>query len=322
MPSHGPLLSTTAAACTRSMVAISHAQIVGDSNLVSVEELAARMDGPDLRILDCRFALGDPDAGRRSYLDGHISGAVFADLDEDLAAPITSQSGRHPLPDPGTFARTCERLGISNSTEVVVYDQHNGSLAARAWWMLRWLGHDNVRLLNGGVDRWVAQSHPLAKGSESAGPGVFEARVRPERILKTDELAADPEGIAALRLIDARDAARFRGELEPIDPVAGHIPGSISLPFDASLRRDGTWKSDGELEELWSRVLGDDRGVPWAVMCGSGVTACHLALSGVEAGFSEPRLYVGSWSEWIRDATRPIGLGDSGSVGPSPADLA
>lgn len=292
------------------MVAISGAQMASDSNLVSVEELASRMGGPDLRILDCRSTLGDPGEGRRNYLEGHIPGAVFADLDEDLAAPITSRSGRHPLPDSETFGRTCERLGISNTTSVVVYDQNNGSLAARAWWMLRWLGHDNVRLLNGGIDRWSALLEPLVKGTESVAPGVFHAHVRPGRILTTEELAADPEGIVALRLLDARDAARFRGEFEPIDPIAGHIPGSISMPFGASVRPDGTWKSAGKLEEIWLRVLGDDRAAPWAVMCGSGVTACHLALSAVEVGYSEPRLYVGSWSEWIRDPTRPIGLGD------------
>lgn len=296
--------------------------MAGDSNLITVAELAARMDGPCLRILDCRSALGDPQAGRRSYLDGHIPGAEFADLDVDLAAPITSQSGRHPLPDPETFVRTCERLGISNSTDVVVYDQHNGSLAARAWWMLRWIGHDRVRLLNGGIDRWAALSYPVSKRVESVSAGVFSARPRPERVLTTEELAANPEGIARLRLIDARDAVRFRGESEPIDPVAGHVPGSISLPFAASLRHDGTWKPIDELEELWRRVLGDDRAGPWAVMCGSGVTACHLALSGVEVGYAEPRLYVGSWSEWIRDPARPVGLGDGGSAACSPADLA
>jgi thiosulfate/3-mercaptopyruvate sulfurtransferase len=284
--------------------------MTSDSNLISVEELASRMDGPDLRILDCRSALGDPGEGRRNYREGHIPGAVFADLDDDLAAPITLHSGRHPLPDSETFARTCERLGISNSTAVVVYDQHNGSLAARAWWMLRWLGHNNVRLLNGGIDRWSALSNALVQGAESVAPGVFHACEQPGQILTTEELAAGPEGIKALRLIDARDAARFRGELEPIDPVAGHIPGSISLPFGASVRPDGTWKSVEELEEIWLRALGEDRETPWAVMCGSGVTACHLALSALEVGYSEPRLYVGSWSEWIRDPTRPIGLGD------------
>ena len=286
--------------------------MAGYRNLISVEELAARVESPDLRIIDCRSELGDPHAGRRSYLGGHIPGAVFADLDEDLAAPVTPDSGRHPLPKPAEFARTCEALGISNKTEVVVYDQHNGSLAARAWWMLRWLGHDRVRVLNGGVDRWVARSLPLVTGREVVAAGSFQPTVRSGRVVTTDELSGDPEWARSLRLIDARDAARFRGELEPIDPVAGHIPGSSSLPFPASLHTDGTWKSTTELEELWCDLLGEDRDVPWAVMCGSGVTACHLALSGVEAGFSEPRLYVGSWSEWIRDPARPIGRGVAG----------
>lgn len=280
-------------------------------NLISAEELAVLVESPDTRVVDCRFDLLDPGAGRRSYLSGHIAGAVFADLDQDLAAPVTPQSGRHPLPDAGTFARTCEKLGISNATEVVVYDQHNGSLAARAWWMLRWLGHDRVRLLNGGIDRWVSQGRPLVKGLEKVGTGSFHPEPRPGKVLTTDELVGGPEEVADIRLIDARDAARFRGELEPIDPVAGHIPGSTNLPFMASLHADGTWRPTGELEQLWFRVLGEDPGVPWAVMCGSGVTACHLALSGIEAGYSEPRLYIGSWSEWIRDPARPIAIGEA-----------
>lgn len=281
------------------------------SNLISAAELAARIEAPNVRIVDCRFDLADPGAGRQSYLDGHIPGAVFADLDQDLAAPVTPATGRHPLPDAGTFARTCEKLGISNAMDVVVYDQHNGSLAARAWWMLRWVGHKRVRLLNGGIDRWSALGRPLVEGLEAVDPGSFNPVTQPGRILTTGELLAGFEPAAGARLVDARDAARFRGEAEPIDPVAGHIPGAINLPFAASLHADGTWKSTQELEELWCRVLGEDRSVPWAVMCGSGVTACHLALSGTEAGYSEPRLYVGSWSEWIRDGARPVALGQA-----------
>ena len=294
----------------------------GDSNLIGAEQLAALSENAAICVVDCRFDLADPDAGRRSYLRGHIPGAVFADLDKDLAAPVTPQSGRHPLPDPERFALTCERLGIRNETAVVVYDQNNGSLAARAWWMLRWLGHARVQLLNGGFDRWVALSYPVRDGLESAEPGEFVASEHADRILTTAELTADIARIPDMCLLDARDAARFRGEFEPIDPVAGHIPGAINLPFAASLNPDGTWRPFEELTALWRGVLGQNATASWAVMCGSGVTACHLALSGVEAGCSEPRLYVGSWSEWIRDAARPIGLGGGESTGSSTADLA
>ncbi len=284
--------------------------MTSESNLISVEELSSRIDDPDLRIIDCRSDLADTSAGRRCYLDAHIPGGVFADLDVDLAAPVAHDTGRHPLPTASTFADTCERLGVSNTTEVVVYDRDTGALAARAWWMLRWLGHSRVRLLDGGFERWVALSKPIVRGAETPEPGEFIASPRPDRVLTTAELATQPR-IASLRLYDARDATRFRGEHEPIDSVAGHIPGSRNLPYAISLAADGRWKSAAELEELWGGVLGDDKTKSWAVMCGSGVTACHLALSAVEAGYSDPRLYVGSWSEWIRDQARPIGLGEA-----------
>ena len=281
-----------------------------DSNLISVEELASRIDAPNLRIIDCRFDLADTSAGRRSYLDAHIPGAVYADLDDDLAAPVTPDTGRHPLPSAGTFADTCKRLGVSNATEVVVHGRDSGARAARAWWMLRWLGHTRVRLLDGGFDRWVKLSNPTVRGAETPEPGEFVACPRPDWLLTTAELASDTARIPTLNLYDARDAARFRGEHEPIDPVAGHIPGSYNLPYAVSLAADGRWKSAAELEALWGTVLGDKKTQSWAVMCGSGVTACHLALSATEAGYSAPRLYVGSWSEWIRDPERPIGRGE------------
>jgi len=281
--------------------------VTRDSNLISVEELSSRIDSADLRIIDCRFDLADTSAGRRSYLDAHIPGAVYADLDDDLAGPVTRDSGRHPLPAPEAFAATCKRFGISNTTEVVVYDRDSGALAARAWWMLRWLGHTRVRLLDGGFERWVKLLNPTVGGAETPAPREFVDCPRLDWLLTTDELASNTTRIPSLNLYDARDAARFRGEHEPIDPVAGHIPGSHNLPYSVSLAADGRWKSRAELEALWGVVLGDDKTKSWAVMCGSGVTACHLALSAAEAGYSAPRLYAGSWSEWIRDPARPIG---------------
>ena len=284
--------------------------MTGDSNLISVEELSSRIDSSNLRIIDCRFDLADTSAGRRSYLEAHIPGAIYADLDDDLAAPVTQHTGRHPLPAAATFADTCKRLGVSNATEVIVYDHDSGAHAARAWWMLRWLGHTRVRLLDGGFEHWVKLSNPTVHGAETPEPGEFVACPHLGWLLTTAELASHTAGIPTLSLYDARDAARFRGEHEPIDPVAGHIPGSHNLPYPVSLAADGRWKSAAELEALWGAVLGDDKTKPWAVMCGSGVTACHLALSAAEAGYSAPRLYVGSWSEWIRDPARPIGRGE------------
>lgn len=293
-----------------------------DSNLIDAHELKSRIDDSDLRIIDSRFDLADPGAGRRAYLHGHIPGAVFADLDRDLAAPIGPQSGRHPLPDVNTLAATLGRLGIGNASNVVVYDAGNGAVAARAWWLLRWLGHARVRLLDGGFAHWIASGGPVVGGAEQVAEMQFLPEPRDDMVLTTAELESDLDAIAGIRLYDARDAARFRGEMEPIDPVAGHVPGALSLPFPVSLDADGRWKSEKALKELWLSVLGEDRNASWAVMCGSGVTACHLAISGMEAGYTEPRLYAGSWSEWIRDPERPVGMGNGSLRDPGAADLA
>ncbi len=277
--------------------------------LISADALADTIDQPGWRIIDCRFDLADPAAGRRMYEAAHIAGAVFADLDKDLAAQPGPLDGRHPLPDVDAFERTLGQLGVTNSTNVVVYDAGTGALASRAWWMLRWVGHAAVYLLDGGLAQWLRKDCPVRDGVEHPEPVTYVAAARPEIVIETAELAADPGNIGALRLVDARDAERFRGENEPIDPVAGHIPGAINVPLARSLNDDGTWKTTGELRELWQGVLGPEMDKPWAVMCGSGVTACHLAISGMLAGYREPRLYAGSWSEWIRDPARPVGLG-------------
>jgi thiosulfate/3-mercaptopyruvate sulfurtransferase len=241
--------------------------------LTTAHELLTRLDDPNWAIVDCRFDLGDPEAGQRAYEAAHIPGAVFLDLDKDLAGP---------------------------------YDAGPGAVAARAWWTFRWLGHDAVYLLDGGLGNWESLGFPLASSSERPGAAEFRPRRRDEWVLGTDELAANAASIAQYQLLDARDPARFRGEVEPIDSVAGHIPGAINLPFANFVREDGTWLPLEERTALLEQAIGSDRAVKWSVMCGSGVTACHLAITGLEAGFREPRLYVGSWSEWIRDPGRPI----------------
>ncbi len=291
------------------------------SNLIGTGELQPLIGRPGVRIVDCRFDLNDPLAGRRAYRARHIPGAVFADLDRDLSATVAPDTGRHPLPDARAFAEALGRFGINNSTDVVVYDADSGALAARTWWLLRWLGHERVRLLDGGYQQWTAERRPLASGDEIVTAARFSPRPRSERILTTKELVRNFDRIEELNLIDARDALRFRGEVEPIDPVAGHIPGTSNLPYTVSLRDDGTWKSRAELESLWADVLGTQKKTAWSVMCGSGVTACHLAISAMEVGYREPRLYVGSWSEWIRDSARPIGLGDALRTYPKAADM-
>jgi len=292
-----------------------------DDNLINAQNLAACVDHPGVRILDCRFDLADPTAGRRAYLAAHVPGAVFADLDQDLAAPVTPESGRHPLPDADVLATTFGQLGIGNSTDVVVYDGASGAFAARAWWLLRWLGHERVRLLDGGYEHWQSSGLVVAGGDEQVAAKQFVASPCVDKILTTAELASNMDAISDVRLIDARDAARFRGEVEPIDAVAGHIPGARNLPFQASLRDDGRWKAKHDLDALWQTVLGGDKERAWAAMCGSGVTACHLVVSALQAGYKEPRLYVGSWSEWIRDSERPVGRGPGVNPLLVPADM-
>jgi len=275
--------------------------------LISVAELETLIARQGAVIVDTRFDLADPAAGHRSYEQGHIPGAVFLDIDKDLAAPIGPMTGRHPLPDVATINATLGLSGIDKETGVVVYDGSNGAIAARAWWILRWLGHTRTRLLNGGLAAWTGAGGTLETGSVTRTATVFSGKPRDELVLTTEELAADTPGIPGRRLLDARDAARYRGAAEPIDRVAGHIPGAINLPFSELVRADGRWRPRVERRARLQQALGKDQSAEWAVMCGSGVTACHLAIAGLEAGYTEPRVYVGSWSEWIRDPERPIG---------------
>lgn len=281
-----------------------------DSDILLVaEDAAERLASADWVAIDCRFDLAAPQAGRAMYDEGHLPGAVFLDLDRDLAGSVTPQSGRHPLPDVATIATRLGDLGLTNRHKFLVYDADSGALAARAWWILRWLGHDAVYLLDGGFRRWRDLGYPV-EGEPVTRPATeFTARPRNDLVVTTQELAGDLDAIPAARLVDARDGARFRGEVEPIDPVAGHIPGARSAPFADFVHTDGTWRSLEERRQRLLEALDGEPGKAWSVMCGSGVTACHLAISAIEAGLFEPRVYVGSWSEWIRDPERPVGVG-------------
>lgn len=275
--------------------------------LTSADELAARLGERQLRIVDCRFDLLAPDAGRKAWLEAHIPGAVYADLDRDLSGPISADTGRHPLPSGAQARATFSKLGIDADTAVVAYDDANGAIASRAWWLLRWLGHRRVTVLDGGLQAWRSRNLPLESGTTETERREFRGSEHPQRVMTSEQIVEQLGAPGNLRLIDARDAARFRGEAEPIDAIAGHIPGTQNLPYTDCLREDGTWMCAGALRERLSAVLGDDQGRDWGVMCGSGVTACHLAISGLLAGYPEPRVYVGSWSEWIRDPARPTG---------------
>jgi thiosulfate/3-mercaptopyruvate sulfurtransferase len=277
--------------------------------LIVAEVLDTRIGDPDWAVIDARFDLADPRAGLRQYQEAHIPGAVYLDLDADLAGPIEPGTGRHPLPDVEKTVAKLEALGIGSSHQIVVYDAGDGAIAARAWWILRWLGHDAVFVLDGGFARWQRLGYATESGDVQRPWARFLAEPRDDLVLTTAELERNLGDMDRINLLDARDAARFRGEVEPIDPIAGHIPGARSAPFAHFVADDGTWLAlEVRRERLLAALSGKDD-VAWSVMCGSGVTACHLAITGLEAGLPEPRVYIGSWSEWIRDPRRPIAAG-------------
>lgn len=276
------------------------------TGLISVQQLQARLATAGLAIVDCRFDLFNPAQGAVDFASGHLPGAVYAHLDNDLAAPITSTSGRHPLPTVTAMEATLRRLGIRADSQVVVYDAGPGALASRLWWMLRWLGHERVAVLDGGIAAWRAAGMATEKTVVIPPAGDFCARERPRWVLDTDELSRRLASNTAPLLVDAREAPRFRGEAEPIDSRAGHIPGAVNFPFAGNIGDDGRWRAAADLQQAWQALPGPVTGDEWAVMCGSGVTACHLALSAHLTGLPPPRLYAGSWSEWIRDSRRPI----------------
>lgn len=260
-------------------------------------------------MVDCRFDLMAPHAGFHGYLGGHIPGARYAHLDRDLARRPRPGEGRHPLPAPERFAAWLGCWGIGPGTAVVAYDESAGAIAARLWWMLRWLGHTDCRMLDGGLAAWRGGAYPVEEGLPDWSPCPYEsAAPRAEWVVTTAELEAGIESGDVV--VDARAAARFRGELEPIDPVAGHVPGAVNLPFASLLTDEGFFKSPDTLATLLRERVGATDAAGVIAMCGSGVTACHL-LAGLRiAGFGDGRLYAGSWSEWIRDPARPVARDD------------
>ena len=266
------------------------------TTLIKTTELK-QIEG-DYLILDCRAQLGDVNWGRLAYLQGHIPGAYFLDLDKDLADP-PGKAGRHPLPDINRWRQHVGQLGLEAEQQVVLYDEASGAYAARAWWMLRWLGHANVAVLNGGLKQWQGQlQQDLPAGRE---PREYPVRPPLTRLIATDELHKRLSTLAPGQLIDARSKARWAGIDEPIDPVAGHIPGAICLPFQDNLDADSCFKAPAELAARFADVATDP-----VCYCGSGVTAAHNVLAMRVAGLAEPTLYADSWSGWITDNARPV----------------
>jgi thiosulfate/3-mercaptopyruvate sulfurtransferase len=279
-------------------------------HLIEPAEVAARLAVPETRtvVFDCRHDLSRPDWGREEFAAGHIPGAVFAHLDHDLSSPVTPHSGRHPLPDPAVLAAFLGAAGVDTDTAVVAYDQDKSPYAARLWWLLRWLGHERVAVLNGGLAAWRAAGLPLQ--SAAAAPLARPFRVRPARVqaVTTAEVEHELEGGRVL-LLDARSADRFAGQNETIDPVAGHVPGARNQPFALNLEASGRLRTTAALGGLWRGVLGDTPATQVVAMCGSGVTACHNLLAMELAGLPGARLYAGSFSEWIRDPARQVATG-------------
>jgi len=275
------------------------------TTLISAAELAPHVADPDWLVVDCRFELGKPDSGERAYAAGHVPHAIYAHLDRDLAAPITPRTGRHPLPQPEKFAATLAGWGVTPATQVVAYDADNSAYAARLWWLLRWVGHDAVAVLDGGFAKWIAEGRETRRGREQPAPREF--RGAPRR-----DMTVDANGVASLmgqpgwRLVDARAPERYRGETEPLDKLPGHIPGAANHFFQTNVDPNGVFLTPEQLRAHLSGALGGVSPDHVVAYCGSGVTACHNLLAMEHAGLGGARLYPGSWSEWSADPKRPV----------------
>jgi len=280
------------------------------TTLISSAALSMHLGDAAWVVVDCRFKLDDVTWGEREYAAAHIPGAVYADLDHDLSAAKTGTNGRHPLPDAVALASTFSRLGITTGMQVVAYDQDNGMYASRLWWMLRYMGHDAVAVLDGGFAKWIAEGRETRGGGESRFPSAFNGSPRRDMIVDAATVASLIGSTpASTRLLDARAPQRFRGESEPLDKVAGHIPGASNYFFQQNLDANGTFRTPEQLRAQLGGVLGDALPRDVVCYCGSGVTACHNLLAMEHAGLKGAKLYAGSWSEWCSDERRAVERG-------------
>jgi thiosulfate/3-mercaptopyruvate sulfurtransferase len=274
--------------------------------ILSAADLKNNLKNPDWAILDCRFDFQETELGFQDYLAGHIPGAIYIHLDRDLSSEmIPGKSGRHPLPDSTTLATRLSAWGIDDTVQVVIYDSSSGGVAARMWWLLRWLGHENAAVLNGGWPAWAGEDYPVESGETSRAPRKFILEEHPKFIVDLDfveRIRLDPDYL----LVDCRSAERYWGINETTDPVAGHIPGAVTAPYAANLDKNGFFLKTEDLKARFDNLL---EGIPTqnsVFYCGSGVTAAHNILAMIEAGYGMPKLYPGSWSEWITDPKRPV----------------
>ena len=273
--------------------------------LASTTDLAAHIGDPNWVVFDARHDLMDVEKGRNAYLTGHIPGAYFVHTDADLSGIKTGKNGRHPLPDLDTFAATMNHYGVAPGVQVVVYDDAGGCFAARLWWMLRWMGHEDVAILDGGYPLWTKEGRPVTTETPVPRPGKFVPRPHLGDTVDVhfvDRFREDP----SVKLIDARNAERFAGINETIDPVAGHVPGAVNRFWQKNLDPDGRFREPGQLRAEFLELLGSNAPGEAVHMCGSGVTSCHNMFAMELAGLPAGRLYPGSWSEWCADPSRPI----------------
>jgi thiosulfate/3-mercaptopyruvate sulfurtransferase len=283
------------------------------TTLISAATLSKHINEPAWVVIDCRFKLDDVEWGEREYAAAHIPGAIYGHLDRDLSAAKTGTNGRHPLPEATALAATFSRFGIGDNTQVVAYDQDSGMYASRLWWMLRYMGHDAVAVLDGGFARWTADGRETRAGVEARPAASFTGQPRREMVVDAPAVAAIVEsGGRSATLLDARAPQRFNGETEPLDKVAGHIPGATNYFFQQNLDANGTFRTPEELRAQFGAAIGSGSARDVVCYCGSGVTACHNLLALEHAGLKGARLYPGSWSEWCADEHHPVATGAKG----------
>lgn len=278
------------------------------TTLISTQTLAQQLNNANWIIVDCRFSLADTEAGAKAYRHGHIPNARYAHLDKDLSSQITDFTGRHPLPNFSLLAKKLGDWGITNNSQVVVYDDAGGAFAGRLWWLLRSMGHDPVAVLDGGIKQWQQQGLPITTALPTIKPTAFRPYLNDSAWLSALEVQ---NSIAqkSICLIDARTPERYRGEQEPIDPVAGHIPYALNRPFQLNLDSNGLFLSPEQLRQQFNQLIGSTAPEQVVHYCGSGVTACHNLLAMEHAGLNGSKLYAGSWSEWIRNKNRTVAKG-------------